>query len=295
MSISLSQILDFSESCYIKPVKNNELKDILINIQNTINNERFETFTYGFFNLNELINFPTNENVLYIPIDSNDENKKILNCILSITYPNYLILNKHEKDNLINGIQENYEEYVENNSFNLLILNIDTQKIKWNDNKSQCTIILIKHDDYIMSLYNTTTKYYMKKSECVIYLLNNYKEEEIINECVEILTETVESQNEDIKQNVKNKKKKNKINNDIFIKTQNQEVKNEINIEDKNKINIEQLKILINNAKITNTLGELQELCYKLNIDITKGITKTNKAKNKTKIELLNEIKIYNI
>lgn len=287
MSISLSQILNFSENCYKKPTINNEIKEILVNIKNTINNERFEPFTYGFLNLNELINFPTNENILYVPIESDDENKKMLNGILSITYPNYLILNKHEKDNLINAIQVNYEEYAENNSFNLLILNIDIQKIKWNDNKSQCTVILIKYDEYIMSLYNLTTKYYMTKSECVIYLLNNYKEEEIINECVEILTETMESQNEEFKQNYGIKTKKSKKNNDVFIKLQQ--------IEEKDKINIEQLKLLINSAKITNTLNELQEICFKLNIDITKGLTKTNKAKNKTKIELLNEIKMYNI
>jgi hypothetical protein len=287
MSISLGQILDFSENCYKKPIKNNEFKDILIQIQNTLNNEKFETFTYGFLSFNELMNFPTNENILYMPIESDDENKKLLNGILSITYPFYFILNKHERENLISSIQINYEEYAENNSFNLLILNVNTHKIKWNDNKSQCTIILIKYDEYIMSLYNTTTKYYMKNSECVMYLLNNYKEEEIINECVEILTETMESQCEEIKQNFEIKTKKIKPNNDIFIKQQN--------VEEKNKIDIEQLKILINSAKITNTLGELQEICCKLNIDITKGLTKTNKPKQKTKIELLNEIKMYNI
>jgi hypothetical protein len=287
MSISLGQILDFSENCYKKPIKNNEFENVLIEIKNTLNNEKFETFTYGFLNLNELISFPTNENILYVPFESDDENKKILNAILSITYSYYFTLNKHEKENIINSIQVNYEEYAENNSFNLLILNVNTQKIKWNDNKSQCTIVLIKYNEYIMSLYNVTTKYYMKKSECVMYLLNNYKEEEIINECVEILTETMESQYEEVKQNSKVKTKKSKINNDIFIKQQN--------FEEKNEINIEQLKILINSAKITNTLGELQEICYKLNIDITKGLTKTNKPKQKTKVELLNEIKMYNI
>ena len=289
MSVTLEKILEFSNNCYTIETKNNDVINKLLNIKNTINNERFEAFNYDFLNLNEFINFPSNENVLYIPIESDDENKKILNAILSIINSNYITLNKHERNNLINEIKINYEEYIENNCFNLLILNINTEKIKWNDNNSQSTIILIKYNDYVMGLYNITNKHYITKSKCVNNFLNNLKEDEPLKECVEILTKTTEIYEKE-KQNYtkpNKNKNKNKNNNNIFIKS---------DITEENKeINIEQLKVLINTAKITNTLGELQDICNKLNIDITKGLTKTNTPKYKTKMELLNEIKMYNI
>ena len=97
------------------------------------------------------------------------------------------------------------------------------------------------------------------------------------------------------------RKKKNSKN--IFIKENScddkEEIKKEVN-DSKNEsifnktelLDIVELKKRIENIKSTTKLEEIQEIAIKMGINIVGGSTKEGKPKNKTKIELLKEIKL---
>ena len=97
--------------------------------------------------------------------------------------------------------------------------------------------------------------------------------------------------------NSDNKKKKN--NKDIFIKEEaNDSAKDDKVVQDSvfNKteiIDIELLKEKYKNIKTTTKLDEIQSIALKINLAITSGSTKDGKPKNKTKSELLDDLKEY--
>lgn len=102
--------------------------------------------------------------------------------------------------------------------------------------------------------------------------------------------------------NSDNKKKKIKNDKNIFITNKTDKKKEEIvdnKIEDEsvfNKTEIiskEEIIKIYNSFKSTTKLEDIQNLCLKVNIPIFAGSTKEGKPKNKTKSELLDEIKKY--
>jgi hypothetical protein len=131
---------------------------------------------------------------------------------------------------------------------------------------------------------------------------NDAYEEVIIDEdCAMYISEINETIDQKIKKNTDkwtivgdNKKKSNK---QIFIAL---EQKSNQNLKNKNKILTESIfkkteeidkKILISNVKTTMKLEQLQSIALQLGLSIISGSTREGKPKNKTKTELINEIK----
>ena len=105
-------------------------------------------------------------------------------------------------------------------------------------------------------------------------------------------------QNKELNSDNKKKKKNDK---NIFIANKVDKKKEELvdnnKVEDESVFNKTEIIskeeiIKINNSfKSTTKLEEIQNLCLKINIPIFAGSTKEGKPKNKTKTELLDEIK----
>ena len=128
-----------------------------------------------------------------------------------------------------------------------------------------------------------------------------YQEVQTVEDYTLYVSEAVEnepkSKPKNTKKNVENtsdnKKKKN--NKDIFIKEE-LEIKEKVTDSVFNKtelIDIDSLKEKYQNIKATTKLDEIQGIALKINIAITNGSTKDGKPKNKTKSELLEDLKIF--
>ena len=204
-------------------------------------------------------------------------------------------------------------------------------KIYKNNNLVNKYIIVYRIENDYLPIYNFNTKYYTDSSSFVKYLQEEFnKLKQNINlqinqepEELEIQKinkndyynefQTVEDYTLHVSEAVDNKqnkefnsdnKKKKKNDKNIFITNKVDKKKEEVD-KDNNKVEDESVFnkteiiskeeiIKINNSfKNTTKLEEIQNLCLKINIPIFAGSTKEGKPKNKTKTELLDEIKKY--
>ena len=225
-----------------------------------------------------------------------------------------------------------YENVINIININLIILNYtnDTKiKIYKNNNLNNKYIIIYRLENEFLPVCDFNTKYYTDSSSFVKYLQEEFnklqdttqninleinKEESKTNkndyydefQTVEDYTLHV-SEAVDNKQNKElnsdNKKKKIKNDKNIFITNKTDKKKEEIvdnnKIEDEsvfNKTEIiskDEIIKIYNSFKSTTKLEDIQNLCMKANIPIFAGSTKEGKPKNKTKSELLDDIKKY--
>jgi hypothetical protein len=226
-----------------------------------------------------------------------------------------------------------FENVINTININLIILNYtnDTKiKIYKNNNLSNKYIIVYRIENDYLPVCDFNTKYYTDSSYFVKYLLEEYdklQEKQNTNlqinqEQEEIKTnkndyydefQTVEDYTLHVSEAVDNKqnkelnsdnKKKKKNDKNIFIsnkieKKKEEVVENNNNIEDEsvfNKTEIiskEEIIKIHNSFKSTTKLEDIQNLCLKINIPIFSGSTKEGRPKNKTKSELLDDIKKY--
>jgi len=150
-----------------------------------------------------------------------------------------------------------------------------------------------------------------KKDDCYEELITNENYALYISEVTDIKKEKIK------KNIISDSKKKSKNSKDIFIiKEENIEINNEENLEinlnkkdkkdkevkqDKNNddstfkkteiLSKNKIEELIKSIKTTTTLSQIQEIALKLGIMTVSGSTKTGKPKNKTRAELIDEIK----
>jgi hypothetical protein len=225
-----------------------------------------------------------------------------------------------------NKINEKILNEISNSTnIKLIILNYDNEcKIKIIDNiSSNKYIVIYKLNNDFFPVCNFNTKYYLENSKFIKFLIeknkeinnklnskninlietkNDYYDEFQTNEDYTLhVSEAVEKKNtlenkiHDMHSDNKKKKKNDK---NIFIpnkidkinddKINDDSVFNKTEIIDKNNI----LKIY-QSFKTTSKLEEIQNLALKIDIKIFSGATKDGKPKNKTKSELLEEIKNY--
>jgi hypothetical protein len=222
-----------------------------------------------------------------------------------------------------------FENIINTVNINLIILNYsnDTKiKIYKNNNLDNKYIIVYRFDNDYLPVCDFNTKYYTNTSSFVKYLqeeFNKYQEiKQNTNQELEISKtnkndyydefQTVEDYTLHVSEAVDNKqnkelnsdnKKKKKNDKNIFITNKvdkkKEDVEKEDNKEDEsvfNKTEImskEEIIKIHNSFKSTTKLEDIQNLCLKINIPIFAGSTKEGKPKNKTKTELLDEIKKY--
>jgi hypothetical protein len=221
-----------------------------------------------------------------------------------------------------------FENVINIININLIILNYsnDTKiKIYKNNNMTNKYIIVYKINNDYLPVCDFNTKYYTESSSFVKHLQeefdkfkNETNKEEINKEESKINKndfydefQTVEDYTLHVSEAVDNKhnkelnsdnKKKKKNDKNIFITNKVDKKKEEIvdnNKEDEsvfNKTEIiskEEIIKIHNSFKSTTKLDDIQNLCLKINIPIFAGSTKEGKPKNKTKTELLDEIKKY--
>jgi hypothetical protein len=203
-------------------------------------------------------------------------------------------------------------------------------KIYKNNNLANKYIIIYRIENDYLPIYNFNTKYYTDSSSFVKYLQEEYDKLQqhtkqninlqINKEDEELKTnkndyynefQTVEDYTLHVSEAVDNKqnkelnsdnKKKKKNDKNIFITNKADKKKEDIEknnnkIEDEsvfNKTEIiskEEIIKIHSSFKNTTKLEDIQNLCLKINIPIFAGSTKEGKPKNKTKTELLDEIK----
>ncbi len=294
--INLSTIIrQLEKTPFNKDAINIDLK--ISDLLKKINNENFETFMFDYINLNDIYDIQKNENVMLYPIPEKHEQKMhILNAILSITNENYINLKYVERLNIIQ--QHNFDSYLKNIQCNLYII-IDEITVEFYDNGFTKNIVIVKYKNYFFSVINILDNYYDNYDDFILCLKMVYENMKHLK--LEINTDEdgfVEyySENQPINED-KNENtifKKNKKTKNIFI-TMDEEVKNVELIEDKKETTfIKTIEVnkdeLLKKTKMTLTLGELQNIATQLNISIVAGLTKTNNPKNKTKLELYNNI-----
>jgi hypothetical protein len=296
--INLSTIIrQLEKTPFNKDVINIDLK--ISDLLKKLNNENFETFMFDYVNLNDIYDIQKNENVMLYPISEKHEQKMhILNAILSITNENYINLKYVERLNIIQ--QHNFDSYVKNIQCNLYII-IDEITIEFYDNGFTKNIVIVKYKNYFFSVINILDNYYDNYDDFILCLKTVYENMKHLK--LEINTDEdgfveyySESQPINEEKNIDDKTnfKKNKKTKNIFI-TMEEEVKNVELIEDKKETTfIKTIEVnkdeLLKKTKMTLTLGELQNIAIQLNISIVAGLTKTNNPKNKTKLELYNNI-----
>ena len=310
--IELSTLMDF---------KYNELV-LVYPISFNIENENVSWYNF----LNSLLLVLNND---YFN-ESNNIKKKYLDTLneqleKKIKFVNNFVNDFNDKlfENVINTININLI---------ILNYSNDTKiKIYKNNNLVNKYIIVYKIENNYLPIYNFNTKYYTDSSSFVKYLQEEFNKlkQNInlqINEEPEELEiskinkndyynefQTVEDYTLHVSEAVDNKqnkelnsdnKKKKKNDKNIFItnkvdKKKEEEEKDNNKIEDESVFNkteiISKVEIIkINNSfKSTTKLEEIQNLCLKINIPTFAGSTKEGKPKNKTKAELLDEIKKY--
>jgi hypothetical protein len=226
-----------------------------------------------------------------------------------------------------------FENVINTININLIILNYsnnDKLKMYKNNNMSNKYIVIYKIENDYLPVCDFNTKYYTDSSYFVKYLLEEFDkiQKEIKNKTDEINKineetvnkidyydefQTIEDYTLHVSEAVDNKhnkelnsdnKKKKKNDKNIFITNKTDKKKEEVHenntkIEDEsifNKTEIiskEEIFKIHSTFKNSTKLEDIQNLCLKINIPIFAGSTKEGKPKNKTKSELLDEIKKY--
>ena len=259
--------------------------------------------------------------------ESNNIKKKYLDTLNDQLEKKIKLVN----NNFNNKLFENVINTIDVNLIILNYSNDTKIKIYKNNNLVNKYIIVYRIENNYLPIYNFNTKYYTDSSSFVKYLQEEYnKLKQNINlqinqepqepEELEINKndyynefQTVEDYTLHVSEAVDNKqnkelnsdnKKKKKNDKNIFITNKVDKKKDELD-KDNNKVEDESVFnkteiiskeeiIKINNSfKSTTKLEEIQNLCLKINIPIFAGSTKEGKPKNKTKTELLDEIKKY--
>ena len=307
--IELSTLMDF---------KYNELV-LVYPISFNIENENVSWYNF----LNSLLLVLNND---YFN-ESNNIKKKYLDTLNDQLEKKIKLVN----NNFNNKLFENVINTIDVNLIILNYSNDTKIKIYKNNNLVNKYIIVYKIENNYLPIYNFNTKYYTDSSSFVKYLQEEFNKlkQNInlqINEEPEELEiskinkndyynefQTVEDYTLHVSEAVDNKqnkelnsdnKKKKKNDKNIFItnkvdKKKEEEEKDNNKIEDESVFNKTEIIskeeiIKINNSfKSTTKLEEIQNLCLKINIPIFAGSTKEGKPKNKTKTELLDEIKKY--
>jgi hypothetical protein len=217
-----------------------------------------------------------------------------------------------------------YENIINTININLIILNYtnDTKiKIYKNNNLVNKYIIIYRIENEFLPVCDFNTKYYIdsssfvkhlqeefnrlqetkqninleiNKDESKTYKNDYYDEFQTIEDYTLHVSEAIDNkQNKELNSDNKKKKKNDK---NIFI-TNKTDKKKEVDDESIfNKTEIiskEEIIKIYNSFKITTKLEDIQNLCLKANIPIFAGSTKEGKPKNKTKSELLDDIKKY--
>ena len=233
---------------------------------------------------------------------------------------------QYENKNIkfINNINEKIlKEITKITNINLIILNYDNQsKIKIIDNNlSNKYIVIYKINNEYFPICNFNTKYYLENSKFIKYLKekdnikndkieninlietkNDYYDEFQTNEDYTLYVSEAVEQNKSLQKiqetNSDNKKKK-KNDKNIFIpnkidKSNINESNNDDSVFNKTDIinNNEVLKIY-QSFKSTSKLEDIQNLALKIGLKVFAGSTKDGKPKNKTKSELIEDIKNY--
>ncbi len=254
--------------------------------------------------------------------ESNNIKKKYLDSLNEQLEKKIKVINQFDDklfENVINTI-----------NINLIILNYtnDTKiKIYKNNNLEKKYIILYRIENEFLPVCDFNTKYYMDSSSFVKYLQelfdklqetkqnvnfeinkeesktnkNDYYDEfQTIEDYTLHVSEAVDNkENKELNSDNKKKKKNDK---NIFICNKTDKKKEEIidnKVEDEsvfNKTEViskEEVIKIHNSFKSTTKLEDIQNLCLKANIPIFAGSTKEGKPKNKTKSELLDDIKKY--
>ena len=221
-----------------------------------------------------------------------------------------------------------YENIINTININLIILNYtnDTKiKIYKNNNLVNKYIIIYRLENEFLPVCDFNTKYYTDSSSFVKYLLEEFNKLQQTKQKYEETQEsktnkndfydefqTVEDYTLHVSEAVDNKenkelnsdnKKKKKNDKNIFITNKTDKKKEETvdnnKVEDEsvfNKTEViskEEVIKIHNSFKSTTKLEDIQNLCLKANIPIFAGSTKEGKPKNKTKSELLDDIKKY--
>jgi hypothetical protein len=263
----------FNESNNIKKkyldTLNEQLEKKIIN--NNLNDTLFEN-VINIININLIILNYSNDTKIKIYKNNNLENKyiivyKIENDYLPVC--NFKTKYYTDSSSFVKYLQEVYVKQQQQTKQNI---NLQINKEDEEDNESKTN----KNDYY--DEFQTVEDYTLHVSEAVD---NKYNKE-------------LNSDNKKKKKNDKN----------IFIsnkadKKKEEEEKDNNIIEDESVFNkteiISKVEIIkINNSfKSTTKLEEIQNLCLKINIPTFAGSTKEGKPKNKTKTELLDEIKKY--
>jgi hypothetical protein len=207
----------------------------------------------------------------------------------------------------------------------LLILTTDTVKIynQNTDNKTKCIVIYKNNNEYY-PIVNWSQKYFNNSDYFINYLLgiielqpkvkknnihiidtikpNDFYEEVLTNDNYAVFVSEAIDNKENLvsstskKDDIKKKIKKNCKN--IFV-VNNEKLKenkidnNSVFNETEKTLNINDIKKIKENLKLTSTLTELQAFAIKLSISIIQGATKTGKPKKKIKKELFDEINTY--
>jgi hypothetical protein len=250
--------------------------------------------------------------------------KKSFLKIANIKYKNHLSICDELNE-------QHYKKIADLTNINLIILTNENNLLNVfsheTDNNNKW-IVCYKTSNNYFPVWNWENYYFNNESSFIKYLQSNFKntvhdtisessqlvdntqikknndayEEVIIDEdCAMYISEINETIDQKIKKNTDkwtivgdNKKKSNK---QIFIAL---EQKSNQNLKNKNKILTESIfkkteeidkKILISNVKTTMKLEQLQSIALQLGLSIISGSTREGKPKNKTKTELINEIK----
>ena len=230
-------------------------------------------------NTNEFIKYLIKLNLEKVIIDDNITNSNIINSKETDS----------KTDSKTDKIKKNKnKKIIENNKD-------DDVKLKNKEKKDDCYEELITNENYALYISEVVDNKKIKKNT------SDFKKNEVVNDNPAVLggkEKRIVPQNSDSKKKSKNSK-------DIFLSKEIKEENIVNDVNDKNKKNNEEsvfkktenlskekIDELIKSIKSTSTLSYVQEVALKLNIITVSGSTKTGKPKNKTKLELVEEIKI---
>jgi hypothetical protein len=295
--LTLQNLLEYGISSYIIDCNYKyDLSKEIVKIKQNNLNEKTTLIKFDFIELNYFYKNPYEEMVFVYPINSINGWFQFINCFLIIFEKDYLNKNNYERENIINSYYEklsnknenidNYNTFLKNNKYNLIVIK-DNDICVYN-NGYEIYLIIVFFEEECYPLYNLLTKYFKKNSYIVKLLIdkqNNkndkdeYKELQTNDEYELSLTE------QDEKKTIMNKFKK-----DIFIPHKNTS-NTDTNIIKSNDSTDNKKKDLIKNAKLTLSVKQLQDIASDLNLSLVNGNLKNGNPKFKTKTELLEDIK----
>jgi hypothetical protein len=316
-NIIKKEILDIANGMYLKKIKkiskiDNEILDAVSNLSSI--NIIILKKEHNILEIKKIINNKNIVNNKFIVLIYNSEEHEyypVYNFDTKFYYESDIFINEllkiNNKDDQDNNVDEKNsfdEEEKQNKDENKKNMNKEEKKDinkeeKKDINKEEKNKKNNKEDNKYELNDNIISKNIVKKTDEL------YEEVQTVEDYTLYVSEAVEKtpikSKKVIENNSDNKKKKNSKN--IFIKEnsceEKEDIKKEVN-DSKNEsifnkteiLDLVELKKRIENIKLTTKLEEIQEIAIKMNISIVGGSTKEGKPKNKTKIELLKDIKL---